>query len=489
MESDLQVLAFGSCRKQRRVQPVWPSIARLKPDAFCWTGDYVYGKSPAAPDELSSYFLEAARTEALLRSSVPVIDGVYDDHDYGVNDGGMRFAHRDFARTLFLDKVVNAPADSPRRTQQGGLYGVRTFGLPPRQVKLIMLDTRYAREDYVIPGPGGSAWLPKPGYLAGMLRALCATLGIGRDHAGDMLGSEDQWRWLHAQLANSTAAAHLIVSSVQVLTSSPIVESWGHFPRSRRRLLGMLAETRPAGAILLSGDVHFAEFLGLRTEPTPAPGEASSAPSASLPVGAGLLEVTSSGLTHSCADSTVGELMCGSVLRLFSGHRYVPLTDALPVGDALPTGVAPPAQRPYASPGASVGAVNFGSIGFRWVPALAGEAAALGEAASRAAGTADATGVSAAAAHLLVRIHDVEGSVRLAHRLPLGLPSDVEAARWQRALEEMPTIFEGAAVLRAPLALAVVAAMLIAIRLCSCCRAQIGRWAAHNGGWRAVKTD
>ena len=66
---------------------------------------------------------------------------------------------------------------------------------------------------------------------------------------------------------------HLIVSSVQLLTSNPLVESWGHFPASKARLLALLAEARPASALVLSGDVHFAEFLG--------PAAASAAASAS----------------------------------------------------------------------------------------------------------------------------------------------------------------------------------------------------------------
>ena len=36
--------------------------------------------------------------KALLRASARVIDGVYDDHDYGVNDGGKHYAHRNAAR-------------------------------------------------------------------------------------------------------------------------------------------------------------------------------------------------------------------------------------------------------------------------------------------------------------------------------------------------------------------------------------------------------
>jgi alkaline phosphatase D len=118
-----------------------------------------------------------------------------------------------------------------------------------------MLDTRYARADFAIPSVGGSSWLPKAGQVAGLVRGLSALLGVGATHKGDLLGSEEQWRWLESELTNSSASAHLIVSSVQVLTSSPIFESWGHFPASRARLLALLERARPAGALLLSGDV------------------------------------------------------------------------------------------------------------------------------------------------------------------------------------------------------------------------------------------
>ena len=71
------------------------------------------------------------------------------------------------------------------------------------------------------------------------------------DDDGDVLG-EEQWAWLRRELTNSTAAAHLIVSSIQVLTTSPVVESWGHYPRSRRRLLELLREKVVDDKLLLT---------------------------------------------------------------------------------------------------------------------------------------------------------------------------------------------------------------------------------------------
>ena len=36
---------------------------------------------------------------------------------------------------------------------------------------------------------------------------------------------------------------------------------------------------------------------------------------------AGLLEATSSGLTHSCNDGLIGRALCHTALRLFGAHR------------------------------------------------------------------------------------------------------------------------------------------------------------------------
>ncbi|CAN0446759.1 unnamed protein product, partial [Hapterophycus canaliculatus] len=82
---------------------------------------------------------------------------------------------------------------------------------------------------------------------------------LGSDYAGSVMG-EDQWEWLEGQLEDSDASVHVLVSTLQVLTSNPLVESWGHFPRSRKRLLDLLHRTDPAGLVVLSGDVHHAEL-------------------------------------------------------------------------------------------------------------------------------------------------------------------------------------------------------------------------------------
>ena len=412
---DVSLIAFGSCRKQAKPQEaLWSAVADLRPDAFIWTGDYVYGKAgESSPEQMQAHYRTAAAAEAVLRSSVPVIDGVYDDHDYGVNDGGKRFPRREIARQMFLDHVVDAPKDSPRRSQGGGLYGVRRFGQPPHEVKLIMLDTRYERDDHYIPSVGGSTWLPKAGSFAGLMRAASVVLGVGQSHSGDVL-SEEQWQWLERELTNSSAAVHLIVSSVQVLTSVPAVESWGHFPRSRTRLLSLLQSAAPRGALIMSGDVHYGELLGRG-------GGEEHAPE--------VLEVTSSGITHTCADGRINGLLCPLLVRLFSRHR---------VGGRGPR-----------EPGAVYPAINFGSLAFHW-PTSDGDATIAHDTPSP---------------RVDVRLHSADGSVVLRGAVRLGLSAEEEAARWSTALS-MPSVYQGddiAAVRIAAAALALVFVPLAAL--------------------------
>ena len=141
--------------------------------------------------------------------------------------------------------------------------------------------------------------VPLAALIAAGVRFASARLSLSADYTGDVLG-EAQWRWLEQTLGSTNADVTVVLSSVQVLTSNGLVESWGHFPRAQRRLLALLEKYRPAGLLLLSGDVHFAEMTGRDRDH--------------------VVEVTSSGLTHSCSTPWFGAV-CGLVTKTFSGHR------------------------------------------------------------------------------------------------------------------------------------------------------------------------
>jgi alkaline phosphatase D len=74
-----------------------------------------------------------------------------------------------------------------------------------------------------------------------------------------MLGAA-QWAWLEAQLVGSTAAVHVIGSSIQVIADEHGKETWGRFPASRAKLIALLDVANPRNVVFISGDRHLAEL-------------------------------------------------------------------------------------------------------------------------------------------------------------------------------------------------------------------------------------
>lgn len=245
-------IAFGSCNREYRPQLIWTAIAQSKPDLWIWLGDIVYGTAKDLPDLHRRYETEKNKPEyTALRQQCRVI-GTWDDNDYGVSDGGKENPHKVESQKLLLD-FLDEPADSSRR-KQSGVYTSYNFGPSGQRVKVILLDCRYHRE--------------RPGARA------------------DLLGTE-QWRWLEQQLNTSDADVDIIGSSIQVLASEHPYEKWANFPKSRRRLLDLIAGAKAKNVILLSGDRHLGEISRLTD------------PKLRYP----LYDITSSGLTHHAHDS------------------------------------------------------------------------------------------------------------------------------------------------------------------------------------------
>ncbi len=255
-QKTITTIAFGSCSDQKRAQPLWDDIVAQKPDVWIWLGDNIYGDSESM-DTLSAKYTKQKANPVYqqLRQSTPII-GVWDDHDYGVNDGGKEYPRRKESQQLMLD-FLDVPASSPLRTQEGG-YSANVYGPKGQRVKVILLDGRYFRDPLK---KDGKTNVPNP--------------------SGDILG-ESQWQWLEKQLTNSDADVHIIGSGIQVLPEEHVYEKWANFPTARQHLLDLLSKTKPKGALLISGDRHMAEVSKVTI-----PGLNYS-----------LYDITSSGLTH-----------------------------------------------------------------------------------------------------------------------------------------------------------------------------------------------
>ncbi|KAM7518048.1 hypothetical protein LguiB_017010 [Lonicera macranthoides] len=258
-EAPISRIAFGSCANQSAPQPLWNAINNYDPQVFIWMGDNIYGDIrrpfklfgkertigpwknvprfvPSSEHEMQSKYNLAKHNPdySLLRRKAKAIGviGTWDDHDYGLNDAGKEFEGKITNQRLLLD-FLDEPQDSPRR-KQAGVYTSYSFGPVGRQIKVILLDTRYHRDP---------------------LRS-----------DGSILGTS-QWTWLEKELNGPSSALTIIVSSIQVIsnlsaTTGPLfyLESWGRFPKERDRLFKLISDSKRDGVVFLSGDVHFGEI-------------------------------------------------------------------------------------------------------------------------------------------------------------------------------------------------------------------------------------
>ncbi len=240
-------IVFASCAHQNEDQSIWDQIASENPDLTLFIGDNVYGdvrsSDPSLP-ELKAAYMRLAQSQPFsrARAAAPMLT-VWDDHDYGLNDGGEEFQLKEQAEALF-EYVWAVAEDDPRRAHPG-VYGSWMIGAEGgRQVQIIMLDTRSFRSPLKRtdePGAKGKErYVPDP------------------DASKTMLG-DAQWAWLEAEL-KKPADLRLLVSSVQVIADGHGWEGWKMLPADRDRLYVLIDETDADNLIILSGDRHSASL-------------------------------------------------------------------------------------------------------------------------------------------------------------------------------------------------------------------------------------
>ena len=258
IDKNLTTIAFGSCSRQDLPQTMWPMVLKQNPDLWIWLGDNIYGDSKDMSVLKAKY--DQQKSEANYQKMINQMEivGIWDDHDYGVNDGGKEFVKRAESRDLMFE-FLDVPADNPAWKRKGG-YQSYTFGQGERKVKVILLDARYFRDP---------------------IKRINGKYLINKE--GDVLG-EAQWAWLEKELTSSDAAVHILAGGIQLVPEEHRFEKWANLPKARQRLFDLVVKTQPKNAFYLSGDRHIAEISRME-----------------LPGYGPFYDVTSSGLTHSYA--------------------------------------------------------------------------------------------------------------------------------------------------------------------------------------------
>ena len=256
------VLAFGSCNRQNVPNLLWNEVSKHKPNVWIWGGDVVYADTDDMQKLAYDYQMQWKQNGYRKFAESTHMMGTWDDHDYGLNDGGVEFHKKKESQQLFLD-FINVPVDSPRRKREG-VYHSELFETKNGRIKIIVLDTRYFRTSLAKSSDPSKRYQPN---------------AYGE---GTILGNT-QWEWLQTELTSSKADFNIIMSSVQLLSYKHGYESWGNFPHEVDKLKNLIVRSKAKRVLVLSGDRHISEISSTTITGSENP----------------LFDFTSSGLTHS----------------------------------------------------------------------------------------------------------------------------------------------------------------------------------------------
>jgi len=267
-------IQFGSCGHQDKNIPIFNAINKEQGDFFIFLGDNIYGDTNDM-DVLADKYQRLGGKPGFktLKAQTPII-AMWDDHDYGQNDAGKEYPHKEQSRQIMLN-FWGEPANSARRTRSDGIYTSYMYGENEQTIQVIMPDLRWNRDA-----------LNHVGELEYYTKRKLNNQGPyspSEVKGASMLG-EAQWQWLEQEL-KKPAAIKLIASSLQLLPDFTGWESWANFPEDRNRLFALIKKHKVNGVVIISGDTHWGEISKYQQN-----------------LDYPLIEMTSSGLTEKWKD-------------------------------------------------------------------------------------------------------------------------------------------------------------------------------------------
>jgi alkaline phosphatase D len=250
----------------------WKHVAAESPDLVLFLGDYIY-ETPSRPDAVRRHEGSAARSLAEYRAryatykSDPLLQAahaaapwlmVWDDHEVANDYAGLQSVDLDdafAARRAAAYRAYWEHMPFPRSARPLGaemrIVGRLDWG---RLARIHLLDDRQYRDPQACPRPGR-------GGTHTVALADCAALA---DPRRTLLGS-DQERWLADGwdtsrpwnlLAQQTLMSRFSWQDPAFGGGAYWTDGWDGYAPARKRLLGVVAEKKLPGVVVLGGDVH-----------------------------------------------------------------------------------------------------------------------------------------------------------------------------------------------------------------------------------------
>ena len=195
-------------------------------NSFIFLGDNVYGDTENNKLDLliNAYEMQKKKIPNWLFEKD--IYAIWDDHDYGVNDGGKEYKLKYESEELY-ESFWSFDHDDLRKKIDGTYFSNIIEIDNKTRVKIIGLDTRFFRDN-----PSKS----------------------NQDNNKKSILGKEQWMWLKNEFKEDADIIFLL-SSIQVLPEDHRFEKWSNFPKERERLLDNIKKSNKK-IIILSGDRH-----------------------------------------------------------------------------------------------------------------------------------------------------------------------------------------------------------------------------------------
>ena len=229
-------IGLGSCLDQDYPQPIWQSIEKEDLSYFIFLGDNVYGDTRyGSLRKMKSAYDKQKKVLPDFLNDISIFS-IWDDHDFGINDGGADYRFKRRAQELYLDFWEITKDDD--RSNREGIYFSENKVFFDKKFKFIFLDTRFFRSK--LKGK-------KSNYIENI------------EPDATILGNA-QWTWFENEL-KSDFDFLFIFSSIQIIAKDHRFEKWSNFPNERAKLFKLLEQFNDK-TILFSGDRHRAGIYG-----------------------------------------------------------------------------------------------------------------------------------------------------------------------------------------------------------------------------------
>ena len=160
-------IAVASCMddrwNKRQMNNMWENLLSFEPDVIFLIGDNVYADkyvSHVSPSELEKRYIETFTTLPVYQtpSLIPILS-IWDDHDYGMNNGDGSFEHKTFMTKLFRD-FFPLPEQASHLQKGPGI----SFLIQNQNQNIFFMDGRSDRSAHSLWGDSQEKWLFKHFY-------------------------------------------------------------------------------------------------------------------------------------------------------------------------------------------------------------------------------------------------------------------------------------------------------------------------------------